>query len=304
MSYNWNKNKCMSSKNSKSIERCNRKIILNSDFCKYHCNSKIYNIKALDNIRKINLNNIDINIRKITFELKKLSTQVILNESIDQIKNKIKNNTDELNNEHSHKLMSLKDNWNVVPYFNRIKLSDGWWDVHILINHITSQLNKSEMENPYPIYPSSPFTRIQYTVFDIYTIKEFVIKLNIPVNIALNCFLLAPLDKHKKFFNDSKCCDTNFSHTLLNYFKENLRFKLMNRKNSQSCFTGYWVNKTEDNDYFEKLYNRLNNTPMEVYFPGIGYVFNSDREIILTIMNSINEDNWGTTNDHTIVFLK
>ena len=73
---------------------------LNSDFCKYHFNSKKYNNKVLDDIRKINLNNIDINIRKITFELKKLSTQVILNQSIDQLKNKIKNNTDELNNEH------------------------------------------------------------------------------------------------------------------------------------------------------------------------------------------------------------
>lgn len=307
MSYNWNEHKCMSSKNIKSDERCHQTKIYNSDFCKYHVKSRNYNNILLNNIRKNNLNNLNnlnINIRKITFELKKMSTQVILNEIINNIKHKINNSTNTLNNEHVYKLMSLKDNWDIVPYFNRINISDGWWDIQILINHITSQLNKSEMENPYPVYPSSPFTRVQYTINDVYKIRDLTMKLNIPINIALKYFLLAPHNKHKKFNCESRYTFTNFSDTLLNYFRNHMRFRLMNNKNSQSCFTGVWVNNNEGKNYFENLYERLNCTQIEVYLPGMGYAINGDRELILTLMDSIDEDDWGPSNDYTIEFIK
>ena len=44
-----------------------------------------------------------------------------------------------------------------------MKIGDGYWDIIILIEHLSSQLNLSRSGNPKPMIPEDPFTKVPFT---------------------------------------------------------------------------------------------------------------------------------------------
>ncbi len=299
----WNDGMCMGYKNAKSKKRCCRTVVNNTDFCRYHYKRGIYNRSVLNKIRNNDNKDHKINRRSIAYELKKICTESKVNNKFNILEEIIKKNTEELTNNFNFMLMNIKDCWEEVPIHHRIKISDGWWDITLLMQHIVSQLNRCEMENPFPIYPSSPFTRELYTTDDIIKIKNRILKLNIPINISLKIFLKASPDNIQLFFDDAKARSNRFSPRLVDYLKDRLRYRMINRRNSQSSFMGYWVKLDETETYFEQLYNEYKLMPLEVYMPLMGYVRNSRRDMTYKKMISLSENTWGPNNDHTLEYM-
>ena len=296
---NWNEGKCMASKNMNSTIRCNRKIVNDTDFCRYHYRKKNYNQDVLTNKKNNFLNHVSINKRKLSLETSKLAALTILNNKISTFKNKLNEQSNNLDDDFEYTLMDLMFSWKEVPYYKRIFINNEWWDIDILINFITTQLNSCDMENPYPVFPHSPFTRTPFSINDIVKLKKHIEDINMPINVALKVFLLAPIKKLKKIYEDTKSSDNNFSHSLLNYLSNQLRFKIINKKNSQNCYTGHWTLKSDKKSSFEHLYDKLQNTPIELFSVSSGYIRNFERDIILHYMDGRPRSNWGPTNDYT-----
>ena len=143
-----NDGQCMSfvlNKNDKSKRRCEKRC-KNSDFCFVHLKKKQYYEILLENVND-NINN--------------------KNDNIDMFTN-IEDKISFLNNNYSHTLMQLCDSWNDVNISDWIIVDDEYWDINILVNVITYQLNNSTMENPYPTFPNNPFNRKLFTVESLF----------------------------------------------------------------------------------------------------------------------------------------
>ena len=303
--HSLNQGKCMAPKNKKNNKKiCLRKVKNNTDFCGYHLKSKEYHSGLLNKLRRSDAKKYKIDTVKLDNEIKKL----LINENILKFKQKmdikINNNTNLLNSKHDFMLMDIKDGWEDVPYCYRIHLSDEWWDITILLEHMTSQLNQSDMENPYPIYPCSPFTRILFTINDIQKIKKRIIDVKLKVNIACKIFINSDINKLKQFYLEASQDHNSFSSSLLEYLKTVLRYRLTNNLNSQSQFTGYWVRTNEPINNYEKLYESYTKMSPEVYDYMTGnYIQNYDRDFIYILLVTSKSLEWDTTNDHTIEYL-
>lgn len=291
--------RCMASLKNDPEKTCSRKTKLNSDFCGYHSKQRAYNEKALTDIR-----NTDMKRYKIT---KKMISDVMrdvkLNQIVNGLKTDLDSSTKRLDSEYAHMLMDIKDGWRDVPIFHRILLSDGWWDITVLINHFTNQLNQSNMENPYPIYPSSPFTRLLYSVDDVNKVKQRIIDVRMKVNVALKVFLTAN-DQLDIFRNEAVTDPNMFSSSLLQQLSSSLRYRMMNSLNSQGQFTGHWIRQSRPKDTFERLYDTYSKMSPEVYDHFTGYyVRNYNRDYYYDMLTTSKCLNWGTFNDFTQEYL-
>lgn len=288
--------KCMASLKNNPEKICSKKAKENSDFCGCHAKSKKYNKTILDKIRNDDLKK--YNIRKKEFD--NITSELKFNNIINKLKTDIETNTNYLDSNFSHTLMDIRDGWKDVLISNRIKLADGWWDITILIEHLATQLNQSNMENPYPIYPSSPFTRALYSIDDITKLKNRILKLHIKVNIALKIFLNSNIDELKSFYDEAVDDYNMFSSSLLEHLKASLRYRLINSLNSQGQFMGYWIRKNKTKDEFEKMYDKYNMMSPEIYDYYTGYTIrNFDRDIIYAILISSKPTTWEISNDLT-----
>lgn len=252
----WNlSNQCMSyimDKNDK-IRRCQNKT--KSDFCIHH---NEYNSKLLNDIKKNTIKKLKINTKKINKEIQEIMIENYIKSYIGLI-----NDTPELDKKYKHNLLNLYGSWDEIELSQRIMMANEVWVVNILINHITNQLNHSNMENPYPIFPSNPFNRKLFLVSDLLMLKKRIKNLNIKINIALKVLLTQSTKTLTLYYDEAQVNPTNFSSSLLEMLTKQMRFMLSHEKNSQSSYIGMWAPLNFPLTHFEKFYRKFMNIPYQ-----------------------------------------
>jgi hypothetical protein len=295
-----NNGKCMASLKKTPNKACGRKIKDGYDFCGYHYKTKKYNLRLLKIVREKDIKDLKLNKLTLTNELKKISTKLNLRKKTNDIGHLINNKYKYLDESYDHMLMGIKDSWAEVPFENVIKLNDDWWDLNVLCEIITNKINQSNMENPYPIYPSSPFTRKLLLPSDFVKIRERLQKTKIYVNIGLKIFLDSNLLLLSEFYNEASSNKDYFSAKLLSHLSIKLRYGMSNNQNSQSQFTGYWIRKNIKKNSFEKKYEIFRKMPPQIYNAHISqYSQNYDRVLLNTLMISDLTGNWNHSHDFT-----
>lgn len=217
---------------------------------------------------------------------------------IHSIKNKVENNTVFLNELHKHNLLSLKESWNDVYYYKRLYIDNYWWDLDILTEHIYYLLNSSSMGNPKPQFPCNPFTLspISHNGLNIYFKKLIYHKIS--VNIIFKIFY----DNIDVIINTNK----NEVHCkLTEIFKNNCRYKLINTKDSQNCYIGFWVDKTLPFTEFENMHKLLQNTSPQLIvnnYNGVNQIIDNPRiSQITSCLNKMKPENITIVNDYKII---
>lgn len=173
---------------------------------------------------------------------------------------KLEKDTIDLDNDYSHYLLFIEDSWRDIPIDRRTgKIGGGYWDIVTLTEHLSSQLNLSYSGNPKPVIPEDPFTKVSYTVEEFIKIRQHIQKLKIKIDIVLKIFLDHIMESNKiKNIN------------IINIFENELRYMMINKTDSQDCFTGYWVKKETPKTDFEKLYEEWNNiSPYSNVYDGL-----------------------------------
>jgi hypothetical protein len=250
---------CIAFKNKNSFDLCNRKAIYKSCLCGYHKNyvlnsphvSEYINSNTNDNNNIISSNIEDIYILK---KIKLLWSKLIIAKCISKYLNK-KNKIfyDMLNANFPHFLLEGQDSWTEINIINIIKVNDStYYDIYFLVNYLESSLNNSNMNQPYPIYPRCPFTRKMYNKSELQIIKNKIKKNNIKMNIVLtNFFKLSYIRWYNYTIKTNK---DNTTENIRKGFYKKMRYKLVNKLDSQNNFMGYWTHKNEINSIFEELY--------------------------------------------------
>lgn len=193
-----------------------------------------------------------------------------------------------LNENYIHNLMGLYDSWEEIDENNIICMDNEYWVIDIITSHFTQQLNNSNMENPYPIYPNSPFNRKLFSVDSLIILKNKILNLKMFINIALKLLLTQPINILQSIYNTVTI--NNFSEKMLELLQNNYRYMVTNFKNSQDVFTGLWVHKKMKPTQFEKLYEKLQNTPYQILVNG-RVILNEDRNMIENKMQKCNISN-------------
>lgn len=148
-----------------------------------------------------------------------------------------------------HHLMYLKDSWSEVKHKIRFIVNgrDEWWDLEILISTFAEQLNMSNMSNPCPQWPSNPFNRQPLSYSQLFIIEDAVRKAQIPINYVLKS-LFDYLHEHE---TNSELV---LGQTFLKYLSVRYRYRLINQKDSQDNYIGYWVSCKQPLSIFEQRY--------------------------------------------------
>jgi len=236
-----------SCKSAGNIRKCNRETYQMYDFCKYHYHKHVYNKKILD-FKKNTL------LQKSCENYINMFVSTYVTNKFHEIYQKT---ISALNDKYICGLLGIYDSWIEIPIIYWIKIDNIWWDMRILNNIFTVGINQSEMEGPYPIYPCNPYTRALILPNDLKLFRKKCIVLNIKINIAFDVFLNLPL---KTLTELHQTTIPQRTYNLVNILSKKLRFKLVNYKNSQNCYCGYWVHKREKKSTFEQLYYVINNT--------------------------------------------
>lgn len=182
------------------------------------------------------------------------------------IHKKAKTNIENLDLTHKHNLMNLYYSWADIDPSEIIFLDSEPWPIHIIISTITHQLNNSNMENPYLIYPNNPFTREPFTESALLTLSKKIKELNIKVHISLK--LLLEQTNISRFYGEAKSNLDRHSILLMTVICKTLRFMTVNYKNSQNNYTGFWIRKNIKKTQFETLYTKLNEEPYQIIYKG------------------------------------
>jgi len=173
-----------------------------------------------------------------------------------------------LNSKFIHNLMYLYDSWDEFDGKYVIYLDGEYWHIEIVTNYISEQLNNSNMENPFPIYPRNPFNRKPFTVKSISKIKQSIIKLGIQIQVGLKILLNIPNNELGKIY-DEAIISNGFSDILLDILDDRLKYRIDHIKNSQNLFTGYWITKTTPTNIFDELYELWRSMPYQTLNRGV-----------------------------------
>ncbi|GAJ15125.1 unnamed protein product, partial [marine sediment metagenome] len=205
-----------------------------------------------------------------------------------------------LDQKYDYNLMDMYSSWEEVPLPYQIKLDDKWCHLELIIYNITNQLNQSDMENSYPIYPTDPFTREPLSCDSILKLKERIKLLKINVNIALNTLLNIDNNTLQKCYVESLESSDRFSRLLDSELRRYLRYRLINFRNSQSNFTGHWVSLKEDKSKFENLYDAWKNTPYQIIHPNTYEIMpNFQKQHLYNLLTNSPIEQWGPVDDLT-----
>lgn len=288
----WDNGTCSSYLNEKQKHvRCTRNIV-EDGFCRYHKKSKNYFPQLLSEIKSKDIKKYKIN-GKINGKLFWYIETKKINDKINAFYNM-------LDFSMSHFLMGMYDSWREIPFKYIINVDEEWWDIRLLLNNITEKINQSNMENPYPIYPSSPFNRKPYSLQALDKINDRISKLNLQINIALKKLMSSSNAILNKCYTEAKGSNDTYSSTLLKTLTSTLRYKLINNLNSQHNYLGHWVSKKERRSDFELVYFDLLNTPPQCICPYYGTVIdNPERMIIYDLLVALPSESWDTVNDYT-----
>lgn len=240
----WNDGKCMSLLRGKK-ERCKNRVTPNNDFCKMHKEIHTYDPSILFN------GNIE--------------NEKYINLFVEQFDEKLKEFQKYLDNEYLHGLLGLNNSWGEVPLMYWYKLDNSWWDIRSLLQIFASQLNQSELERPFPVFPFNPFNRNKISVEELINLKKhidflksFVPSEELHVNIALEIFLQFP----ERFLNTirNQKIQYNVATKIIDKFSQTLRYRIINYKDSQGRYCGYWIDCETDETEFEKCYHKIINS--------------------------------------------
>lgn len=165
-----------------------------------------------------------------------------------------------LDDNFKHHLMYIKESWSEVKY--KIRLDNNnqecWWDLELLLIHFAEQLNSSAMSNPSPQWPSNPFNRVPFDKSQLSKLGKQIKELKLPVNYMIK-ELFNYLQTKFRYVNIEK-----FTGSFIAYVSSDYRFRIVNCKDSQGNYTGYWVKKTDPLSLFEERYIELKHiTPGE-----------------------------------------
>jgi len=295
----WNNNYCMS-----MLKTGNRKCMIRAkegyDFCSKHLDKSIYSDDLLNVIKTRDVNSFKIDMQKLSQEINAQST----NKKTNEITNIIYDYYGYLNDNFSHNLFDLYDSWNDVSPIYHIIVHNSVWDVRMLINHISQQLNNSNLENPYPTYPNNPFTRIKFTPIELIQIKNKAIELKLSVNIAFNLLMKQSEQVLIRIMNDAMKNKNGFSSKLLILFDKFLRFRYVNCKNSQELYLGLWCAKTEPYNHFEKIYQILKEIPYQIYDHRMHMIIpNPQRKRYQEILDGLQEEPYDVQGDKYCVIM-
>lgn len=281
---------------SKNKTRCQKKTLEGSDFCSYHKEKGEYDKTTLANQRKRDSDELAICKNKLKQEI----DSIIRNKKIKTIIEKVTDRTRTLDYKYEENLMCISNSWSEIPLSDQIKMDGEYWSIDFMLGHYAQQLNHSLMENPYPVYPSNPFTRAPLSPASVLTIKKRIKVLDKSVNLALKTFLNMDLNTLRKTYSLAVEDPDNISGSLIRLFSEKLRYMLVNSRNSQNSFTGYWVNKTTPKTFFEELYDQWIETPYQIISP-VNYEIlnNPQKDFKYTVLISLPQIDWGPSNDPT-----
>lgn len=174
-----------------------------------------------------------------------------------------------LDEHHLHTLMYVYDSWKGIAQDDIINLDDEYWHVELLVDHIGQQLNCSNMENPYPMYPCNPFTRKPFSVKALGILKKRLQSTNKMVDVAVKALLGQTSYMLRKCLTESQRMARNgHSPKLLDILSRDLRYQMSPEKNSQDLFTGCWIPKNTPADAFEDLYALWRDMPYQMFNNG------------------------------------
>jgi hypothetical protein len=137
-------------------------------------------------------------------------------------------------------------------------MDNMWWDLRTLIKVFTGQLNRSDMGQSYPMYPENPFTRVKIIPNELFSLKERIDAINninnsITLNVAMNVFFTLTKRQMTYIFKQKQYGSVLY---LIDILGNDLRYKLINYKDSQGNYCGYWVDKKKPLSKFEECYNK------------------------------------------------
>lgn len=237
-------------------------------------------------------------------KLKKVKNNILCFKHVGKIKQDIKENTDNhyLDRVYSHNLMNLYNSWSEIDVKERIELDGQIWPLSIIINTITQQINNSNMENPYPIYPHNPFTRKPWLPKELLSLKQKIKLQSIPINVSLKLLLEQPEKSINYIYREAIGYLDRHSILLMSLFQQYLRFMTINYKNSQNNYIGFWVQKTQKLTHFEKLYTEFKEIPFQIFNRG-NIINNPYREHLKYVLKNYDIDERQPTDEEFCEYL-
>lgn len=260
---------CISCKNKHSNIRCGYKSKSNTLLCGYHKRgtTKLY-------IDLLSYNLTSDNLKQLYILKKKIYGK--------RIYSLLTKNNDHtfLDKKYSTYLITGDSSWQDIPKKYRIYLNKNeLWDIRFLVNYFATQLNCSNSSMPSPQLPKNPFTRKIYSYKNLLKFKNKLDTLHdIVIPIQLKIFLQSKITEF--IINESP------SYKLTEYFKTQLRYKILNEKDSQDNYIGKWIDKNVNMSTFENLYHEWNNIPP--YIASIGNIMipNPEKDFFNEILNT------------------
>lgn len=234
---------------------------------------------------------------------RKCKIKVKNNDIFCHIHNKIKNKSYiNYDIDFKHNLMNLYTSWSEIDKSEHITLDSEPWPIHIIISTITHQLNNSNMENPYLIYPNNPFTRKPFSPESLLILSQKIKELKIKIHITLKLLLEQPITTITRFYNESLLNLDRHSILLMALLCNHLRFMTINYKNSQNNYIGFWVRKNKKKTEFETVYANFNNAPYQIIHRG-EILSNPYREHLKYLLKTLPVDESLPTDDEYCEYL-
>jgi hypothetical protein len=295
---------CLAYKNKNSKSPCFRKTKSHPYLCGLHRNSKKIAV-SLEEMERRDIENILVRkyhmkgeAIKILFEIRyNIAARKILRFYRRESKERERKMIDHLNENFRHYLLVGDDDWGLIDKRYRYKVSDTeWWDIRILLAYITQNLNFTNMGEPKPHFPSNPFTRDKYTQSQLRLIYQRSKYLKIRLDISVETFFNMKLKRAMKLQNledrNSKDPRNILSGLMIDRFRDTLRYHIVNSKDSQENYIGYWVDKDSSYSDFEHVYNEWNEKSPYVYNSMDILVPNPEKQFFKDILSHIPIEHW------------
>ena len=152
-------------------------------------------------------------------------------------------------------LQSL-NKWEELEEWRKFRTEDGYcFDLLYLIKVVTDQINTEKMTNPYPKYPSNPFTFTKLTVKDLLKLKRQITNNYLKVSSPLLKFLFNPEILWYNGPGDVRWTEESFKNKLKDLFETDMRYRrefkdkiIFSREDNieivnELPLTGFWVSK-------------------------------------------------------------
>ena len=247
----WHQNRCMAIL-SKTKTRCHHHISSKtSDFCRYHKHRQQYSKELLQRRRRLDRRNFQLKAKEIDQLINNFNQNnslVILLPQLITRRNHFQ--IEFLDRTHPEQLYFITPSWKSIPSVFRCHINGEWWELKSLVAHLTSCLNNSDMNNPQPVLPLNPFTRIPFTLDFLKELGHYLQIINLPIPISLFIFLMVH-------------CYEKEGRTILDTFNRWMRFRIINRNDSQDCYQGFWVYKFNELTPFEQFYHEWYQMPLQ-----------------------------------------